>query len=53
MKQLDGITNPVDMSCSKLQETRKDSEAWCAAVHEDTVRQDLATEQQPPEQLTF
>ena len=33
MRRLDSIADSMDMNLSKLQETVKDREAWCVAVH--------------------
>ena len=50
MRWLDGITDSMHMSVSKLRETVKNRDAWCAgSVGSQGVRHDLATKQPPPQ----
>ena len=53
MRWLDSSNDSMDMNLSKLWETLEKGSDWRAAVHRVRVGQDLATEQQQQEEISF
>ena len=53
MRQLDGITDLMDMSLSKFWEIVKDRETWSAVVHRVTESDNVTTEQKQENVYTY
>ena len=53
MRWLDGITDSVDISLSKLREIVKDREAWHATIHGITKIQTQLSDEQEQQQCLY
>ena len=53
MRWLDGITDSMDMSLSKLDEMVKDRKTWCAAVHGVAKSQTRLSDETRRTELTY